>query len=68
MVGFGASVIYVSIYFNFVASEEKPAHLRKIFGVIAAIALLTVYSKVMKAFRATESLNFHSRSHVDAKG
>lgn len=46
MVGLALSVVYVSVYFYYVSPAEKGAEYRKLFGVIAFITIIMLYSKV----------------------
>jgi hypothetical protein len=46
LVGFSVSLVYITIYYRYVAPEDKLSHLMKIFGTAGFIVLVIVYSKV----------------------
>lgn len=45
LVGFSVSIVYMSIFYHYVAAEEKLNHLLKIFGTGAFIGAAILYSK-----------------------
>lgn len=46
LVGFSVTLVYITIFYNYVSPQEKLNHLKKIFGAAAFIGLVIVYSKV----------------------